>query len=140
MVAVALMLSGCATGRMYPGPELPEDKTALITEEIFLGASLTSIDGKWVGPFYNSASVLPGEHFITASFSTGPYGITTMCAAFKATVSAGAEYKLEYDFGKIRLTDKVTGKTVGEGYTVDVSWVFSIKRHRELCHLPQSGE
>lgn len=80
-------LSACAPIKMYPGPELPPDKTALITPmDAFHHFSRRSIWGKLLGPavhlgiekfdgtkpeidYVNGILVKPGRHTLTVNLN-----------------------------------------------------------------------
>ena len=86
-VCIILLLSACATKRFYEGPELPDEKIAILKayglkRDYVLGANdftITSIDGQsvdWKG-YTARFELLPGNHKITFAYTSLGWCLTT---------------------------------------------------------------
>ncbi len=68
LLVVAFTVSGCATKKVYPGPELPREKVAIITHKFFNwgpNIRIAQVDGEQEGFFKGIKyyfAVKPGKH------------------------------------------------------------------------------
>ena len=68
LLVVAFTVSGCATKKVYPGPELPREKVAIITSA---GAHIGAIDG-WAEPTVPQGLMGFWDKFSVRDFAVKP--------------------------------------------------------------------
>ncbi len=93
---VVASVLGCATARIYSGPQLPPDQVAFL-ERGDLSQSLSSIDGRESGNFFlmnRALEILPGEHTIVVGYNSGSKH-STQRTTLTFTAKPGTRYILK---------------------------------------------
>jgi hypothetical protein len=98
-VTLALLLTGCATERLYEGPPLAADERAVVRADPIVSAGapvqlrLRLVDGREVGLSTSKVELAPGKHTFVVDCriaESGSVGRFTV----EAEVEAGGRYRL----------------------------------------------
>jgi len=98
-LVLALLCAGCATGRAYPGPELPPGESAVVRADPALSAGLPvtvrlrQVDGRDLPFSASRVRLAPGAHELLVDCSVRESGAVARFA-LAVEVEAGASYRL----------------------------------------------
>ncbi len=127
LLVIACSLPGCATKKVYPGPELPRDEVAVISNNFWRwSVTIVAVDGMKGGFWDRYFAVKPGKHTVTVriqqctSVYVGKYSVSTCSYSPVSNLSFLAEPNRKYivygvDFSNPRywIEDEGTRQAVG---------------------------
>lgn len=117
-----LLLAGCGTSKLYDGPELPDEKVAIVIDK---HSSTVFIDQKTRSSWHHKAAVLPGSHEIVCRYTAkgDPWGCAT---------DINHNYSAENDCQRDRQKD--IEKT---GYSSKNCQSCEFDEYTKTCNVPQ---